>query len=187
MKFRLQLSKTGLNRAWGWTTVGAVAVFLVLNMLDTALKSRTGFGTADLQFAADSWGFRSILDHWQVPADMGSAGFLLGLDFLFIPLYGAALFFGAVAARELLAPQPGTKRRLIDALGMAPLLAAACDAVENVLEFSMLLHGPSDLPAALAHEVSLVKYVGLLVGIVLSLTAALALLAKRRRTRKAGG
>jgi hypothetical protein len=181
MTFKLQISRQTLISRWRWTSLAAVLAFLVLFACDRALKVATGFGTADLQGVFDAAYVRGILDHWQNPADAAFAGFLLGFDFLFIPLYGAALYFGAVAARDRFAVKSGTVRRLFDALTLLPPIAALCDIAENVIELAMLRFGPNALLADVACRATSVKYVGLLAGLVLSLAAAVASFAKKHK------
>jgi hypothetical protein len=184
MKFKLQLTKDALFARWAWTGVGAILVFLVLQLLDGLLQARTGFGTLNLQSAATGADVRFIMDRWQSPADAALAGFLLGGDFLFIPLYGAALYFGAIAARETFAPRPCGKRRLLDALTVAPLVAVAADVCENTLEFAMLLNGPTNTLAGLAFNAAVLKFAAFVIGLVLSATTLLALAARRKAAGK---
>jgi hypothetical protein len=183
MKFRLQLTKDALYGRWAWTSAAAILVFLPLLWLDRTLGAATGDGILALQRAANGADVRFILDRWQDQQDASLAGFLVGLDFLFIPLYGAALYYGAVVARETFAPGFGLWRRFLDALTMVPLLAAACDAAENLLELAMLRSGPSDALVSLAGTATAIKNAGIAVGLILSLAAATALLFRRRKPR----
>ncbi len=125
----MQLSRKSLDAYWAWTSGLAIVTLIVLRLLDGALKARTGFATADLQFVETGYGLRVIIDHWLSPPDAAFAGFLLGLDYLFIPLYGAALFFGSLAALDRFAPARGTLRALLTRLTLFPIGAALCDAI----------------------------------------------------------
>ncbi len=167
----MQLSRKALNARWAWTTGAAIVLLVVLNLLDSVLKSRTGFGTASLQGIGRGWDIRSIADHWTSPPDAVLAGFTLGLDFLFIPLYGAALFFGSIAALDRYAPQPGRVRRIMTLLALAPIGAAICDVIENSLELLMLQRAATDTMASVALEATAGKYLGVLIGVLLSLAA----------------
>ena len=164
----MQLSRKALNARWAWTTGAAVAVLVALNLVEGALKARTGYGTLDLQGVGSGWGIRVVMDHWTSPPDSVLAGFALGLDFLFMPLYAAALFFGAIAALDRFAPRPGRRRRILALLALAPIGGAICDVLENSLELVMLTGGPTDALARLALEATAAKYVGVAVGLVLS-------------------
>ena len=171
----MQLSRKALNARWAWTSAAAVAALLVLNTVDMILKARTGYGTVDMQGVATGWGIRLIADHWTSPPDSALAGFNLGFDYLFMPLYGAALYFGSIVARERFAPKPGAWRRIMALLAMAPVAAALCDACENALEITMLTRGPTDLLAGLALQATAAKYAGALIGVLLSLAALVSL------------
>ena len=171
----MQLSRKALNARWAWTAGAAFAVLAALNLLEGVLRARTGFGTVDLQFVSSGWGIRVIMDHWVRPPDSVLAGFSLGLDFLFMPLYGAALFFGAIVALDRFAPRPGRLRRIMTLLAFAPVAAAICDAIENALELAMLNGGPTDALARLALEATAAKYAGIAIGLALSVAGLVGL------------
>jgi hypothetical protein len=176
----MQLSRKALNARWAWTTGAAFAVLAALNLIEGALKARTGYGTLDLQGVGSGWGIRVIMDHWASPPDSVLAGFALGLDFLFMPLYAAALFFGAIAALDRFALRPGQRRRLMVLLAFAPVCGAICDVLENTLELVMLTGGPTDALARLALEATAAKYVGVAIGVVLSVAGLVGRYVKRR-------
>lgn len=167
----MQLSRKALNARWAWTTGAAIVLLVVLNLLDSALRARTGYGTVSLQGVSTGWGIRTVADHWTSPPDAVLAGFALGIDFLFIPLYGAALFFGSIAAVDRYAPRPGRLRRVMTLLALAPIGAAICDVIENGLELLTLQRAATDTMASIALEATAGKYLGVLIGIVLSLAA----------------
>jgi hypothetical protein len=175
----MQLSRKTLTARWAWTTVAAIVLFAILYLLDMALKAKTGYGTASLQGIGSGWGIRVIVDHWTSPPDAVMAGFLLGLDFLFIPLYGAALFFGSLAAIERFAPRPGKLQRIMSRLALAPIGAAICDAIENVLQLYMLTHASTNTMASFALEATAAKWLGVAIGVLLSLAALVGRIVKR--------
>ena len=175
----MQLSRKSLNAYWLWTSLAAAVMAVVMLTLDASLRRRTGFGTADLQFVGSGYDLRRILDHWLRPSDAAFAGFLLGLDYLFMPLYGAALFFGAAAALDRFAPARGSLRALLTRLTLFPIGAALCDAIENVLQLGMLQQSPSNLTASLALEVTAGKWLGVAVGVLLTLAALIGRFVKR--------
>jgi len=167
----MQLSRKALNARWLWTSILAFVLLVVMNLLDGWLKSRSGYATADMQFVGSGYDLRRIMDHWVAPPNMVLAGFLLGLEFLLMPLYGAALFCGALAALDRFAPQRGNLRRLLTRLALAPLAAALCDAIENGLQIFMLSHTPTNLLASFALEATAGKWLGIAVGVVLTAAA----------------
>jgi hypothetical protein len=176
----MQLSRKALNARWAWTSAAALAALAVLSLIDTFLKAKSGYGAVDLQNVPTDWGIRSIMDHWTSPPNSTLAGFGLGFDYLFMALYGAALFYGAIAARERFAPQPGRMRRILAALAMAPVAGALFDACENALQMIMLTNGPSRVLAALAAEATAAKFAGILVGLALTLAAVVGMFVKRK-------
>ncbi len=186
----MQLSRKALNARWAWTSAAAIAVLAALNFADASLRAKTGFGTVNLEGVATGWGLRQIFDHWTSPPDAALAGFGLGFDYLLMPLYGAALYYGAIAARERFTPKPGRTRRIMAILAMAPIAAALCDACENGLEIAMLIGGPSDALAGLALEATTAKFTGISIGLMLSLAAVAGLLwaaVKRKKNEKENG
>ncbi|GAA0577125.1 hypothetical protein [Rhizomicrobium electricum] len=176
----MQLSRKTLTARWAWTTAAAIVLLVILNVLDGALKAKTGYGTTSLQGIGSGWGVRVIVDHWTSPPDAALAGFLLGLDFLFIPLYGAALFYGALAAVDRFAAYGGRLKRILTLLALAPVGAAICDAIENVLQLYMLTHASTDIMASFALEATAAKWLGILIGVLLSLAALVGRIIKKR-------
>jgi hypothetical protein len=176
----MQLSRKTLNARWAWTSAAAVAALAVLSLTDTLLKAKTGFGAADLQNVPTDWGVRWIMDHWASPPNSVLIGFALGFDYLFIPLYAAALYFGAIAARERFTPKPGRAQRIMALMAMAPVAGALFDACENALQMVMLTNGPSQILATLATEATTAKYAGVAVGLALTAAAGVGLFVKRK-------
>ncbi|MBU6297428.1 MAG: hypothetical protein KGJ79_08015 [Alphaproteobacteria bacterium] len=177
----MQLSRKALNARWAWTSTAAAVAFLILNIADSYLRAKSGYGVADLQGVKTGWGIRMIVDRWTSPPDAALAGFGLGFDYLFMPLYAAALYYGAIEARERFAAKPGLMRRIVDMLAAAPIAAALFDACENGLQLTMMLRGPSDLLAMLAGEATMAKFIGVYVGLALALLAILGLFVKPRK------
>jgi hypothetical protein len=176
----MQLSRKTLTARWAWTSVAAIVLLVILNLLDTALKAKTGYGTVSLQGIGSGWGIRVIVDHWTSPPDAVMAGFLLGLDFLFIPLYGAALFYGSLAAVDRFGEYGRGLKRTLTLLALAPVGAAICDAIENVLELYMLTHASTDTMASFALEATAAKWLGIAIGVLLSLAALIGRAIKKR-------
>jgi hypothetical protein len=178
----MQLSRKTLYASWARFGAAAVAAFIVLSLADNYLKARTGYGTVDLQGLSSGWAVRLVLDHWTSPPNAALAGFALGFDYLFMPLYATALFLGGVVACARFAPRPGTRRRIMSLVAMAPIAGAVFDACENALEMTMWIAGPTDTLAALALQATAGKYAGVVIGLVLSLLAAAGLLFKETET-----
>jgi hypothetical protein len=161
------LTRKTLYRNWRWTSLGAIASFAVLALVDSWLKAATGFGTLDLQKVATAAGFIPIIAAWAAPNHAAGAGFGLGFDYLFMPLYGAAFYFGAIVARDAFAPKPGLLRRAMTLLAAVPIAGALFDAVENGLETFILTHGPTDLLAGFAYQATSAKSICFFIGLAL--------------------
>lgn len=179
----MQLTRKALNARWAWTSGAAIAALVALNLLDTILKVRTGYGVADLQGVTTGWGLRVIIDHWTSPPNAALAGFGLGFDYLFMPLYAAALYYGGIIATERFAPRPGHRHRIMTFLAAAPIAGALFDACENALQLYMLMHSPNDTMAILAAEATTAKFAGVVIGLVMTILALLGMLVKRKDER----
>jgi hypothetical protein len=160
-----------LLRRWEWTTLLAIAAFGVLAYLDNRLRSATGYGTVDLQSVQTAMDFKRIFAAWIARQHSAAAGFSLGFDYLFMPLYGFAFFYSGIIAREAFAPKKGLVRRAMNYLALIPLAGALADAVENALEFSMMINGPTDDLAQLAFTATTAKMVCFYVGLALLIAA----------------
>jgi hypothetical protein len=174
---------SSLIRLWFWLTLLALAAFAVLYVLEQRLKAATGFGTLDLQSAQTEFDYKRVFAAWIAREHAGTAGFSLGFDYVFMPLYALSFYFSAMLAREAFAPKRGLFRRLIDYLGFVPLVGALADAVENALEFSMLSGGATDASAHAAFVASSVKATCFTVGLIL-LVAGVAGVLKLRRPKE---
>lgn len=182
----MRISRTTLTRNWLWSTLATLLVGAVLGMLDTRLKLLSGAGTADLQNFNSAAEFAVAFHAWGVHAWLARAGFNLGFDYLFMPLYAVAFFYSGILTMETFAPRPGLLRRLLTLAAMAPVAAAGLDAVENALQLTMLWNGPTDGLAAIAHTVSTAKWVGITLGFALLLGAVLAQVQAWQKARLKG-
>jgi hypothetical protein len=104
-----------------------------------------------------------------------------------MPLYAAAFFYSGILTREAFAPRPGRVRRLLTLLAAVPIAGAALDAVENALELSMMLSGPSDDIARIAYTVSNAKWMAVYVGLALLLGALMGRTQERRKIQLRNG
>ncbi len=169
-----------LHRRWLWLTLAAIAAFAVLAFLDLRLKAATGVGTRELQAVATGAGVNDILGHWYAPANAIVAGFNLGFDYLFMPLYGFAFFYSGIIVRERFTPKPGLARRAMQFVAAIPLAGMLADVIENTLETRMLVAGASDEIANLAFTATTAKLLCFYLGLVLLLAAIVARLVKAK-------
>ncbi len=174
-----------LHARWGWTTGAAIATFAVLAVIDLKLKSETGFGTVDLQTVWTADGVSRIAGAWFARRHALMAGFNLGFDYLFMPLYGFAFFYGTVAARERFTPRAGTARRLMTIIAAVPLAGALFDMAENALETAMIVGQPTDRLAAIAYTATTAKLVCFYVGAFMSLVGVIGLFVRARKKAEA--
>jgi hypothetical protein len=177
----MQISRQVLAQRWLRATLAAVLVFFVLSFLDFRLKQLSGYGTFDLQGFVTGAQYETAFHSWGVHAWLARAGFNLGFDYLFMPLYGLAFFYSGIIVRDAFAPRPGLIRRLLGLAAMAPVVAAGLDVIENALELQLLFGGPSDDMARIAFTVSTAKMAGIYVGMLLLVGAVVARVQERKK------
>lgn len=174
------MSLKALYRRWAWTTFAAVAVFAVLAYVDLKLKAETGFGTRELQMVWTAEGFARIQGAWFARPHALLAGFNLGFDYLFMPLYGFAFYYGTLAARHAFAPNPGTIHRLMTLAAAIPLAGAIFDCVENALEMSMVVGTPTDQIASISYGFTQAKMISFYIGAAFSLLGLIGLFVRKK-------
>jgi hypothetical protein len=178
----MRITKQTLTRRWAITTVLGLAVFAVITVSDLRLKALAGVDTADLQGFTTALQYQAAFMVW--PSLMAvRAGFNWGLDYLLMPLYAAAFFYSGILAREAFAPRPGRLRRILTLLSAVPIAGAVLDAIENALELSMMLNGPTDSLAHIAFTISNAKWMAITVGLALLLGAVMGRAQERARQR----
>jgi hypothetical protein len=181
----MRITKESLTRRWAISTVAAIAIFAVITLMDMRLKTLSGYGTADLQALASAAQYKAVFYAWGPAPYAVRAGFLWGLDYLFMPLYATAFFYSGILAREAFAPRPSRLRRILTLLAAVPIAGAVLDAIENALELSMMLGGATDSVTRIALTVSNAKWMAIYVGLALLLGAVLAQVQERQKKRMA--
>lgn len=177
----MHITKQTLVSRWAITTILAILLFAVLAVLDLRLESLSGFGTTDLQNFTSATQYNAAFMVW--PSRYAArAGFNWGLDYLLIPLYAMSFFYSGIIAREAL-PANSRWRRLITTLAAVPIAGGLLDAIENALQFSMMVSGASDMLARTAYTVSHAKTMALMIGVLLLLGAVLARVQERKLKR----
>jgi hypothetical protein len=179
----MRITKEDLNRRWLAATFLGAAVFAVLAVMDLRLKAQSGFAVSDLQSFSRAGQYSAAAFVWGQPGYGIRAGFVLGLDYLLMPLYALSFFFSGILTREAFAARPGRLRRILTLLAAVPIAGALLDAVENGLELTLLTGRSGDAVAALAHAVSGAKWAAVYVGVVLLVGAVLARVAERQQKR----
>jgi hypothetical protein len=177
----VQISRQVLEKRWLYTTLAATLVFGVLWFLDFQLKQLSGYGTFDLQGFVSGAEFETAFHSWGVHAWLARAGFNLGLDYLFMPLYALAFFYSGIIVCDAFAPRPGPVRRILALAAIAPVVAAGLDAVENALQMQLMIGGPTDALAQIAFTVSTAKMAGIYIGLLLLAGAVFARVQERKK------
>jgi hypothetical protein len=178
----MRITKQTLTHRWAITTFLGLVVFAILTVSDLRLKALSGYGTADLQGFTSALQYQAAFMVWPSLYAV-RAGFNWGLDYLLMPLYAAAFFYSGILAREAFAPRPGRLRRILTLLSAVPIAGAALDAAENAIEFSMMLHGPTDGLARIAFTISNAKWMAIYVGVALLLGAIMGRAQERAKKR----
>ncbi len=182
----MRITKQALHARWALASLSAAIVYAVLIWWDLRLKALSGHGTADLQGFATAAQYNDAFRVWPSRYAV-RAGFAWGLDYLLMPLYATAFFYSGILAREAFAPRGGPLARLLTALSMVPALGALLDALENGLQLSMILSGPTDRLAAIALALSQAKWMAVYIGSLLMAGALFArAMERRKRALKAG-
>jgi hypothetical protein len=179
-----RIERKNLYRLWTWSSVAGVILFGALLYLDHALRARTGLGTADLQQFSTAGQYRAALAFWGRPDFTLRAGLILGIDYLFMPLYAVALFCSGLVVQDYFASRaPQILRRILAVATLVPPLGALLDAVENGLQVYLLnLARADDYWAELAFRISSAKWTCFYVGVALLLAALFSL--RLRKTEK---
>ena len=168
-----------LRAKWGWSTLFSILPFAVMGWLDGAAKAAAGFGVLDLQFAGTEAKTRQVLDAWSAAGVGPQIGFSLGVDYLYMLLYAFALFYGAVAAREAFAREPGGLRRFLTLAACAGPVAALIDVVENAIHAGMLFGTMGPDAVSLSYPITLGKWALVVVALLLALAGLVGLLTGR--------
>lgn len=169
-----------LKARWALATLLALIVMGALWAVDTAIIAQSGQGIMQWEAAKTAPEMNRLISAWIATGAAPKMGFLLGLDYLYMPSYGFALFYGTLAAREAFARTPGAARRLLTTLAFAPLVGAAFDVFENAFEAKMLFAGSaSPQLASIAYATTLMKFAFIAIGLVLSLAGVAGLFTGR--------
>jgi hypothetical protein len=155
---------------FGLFLVLTLAAMLALNISGRPLiTSEAPAGIVSYEFAGNVAGAVRIIDSWDETARV-SAGFNLGLDYLYLFLYANAI------AMALLWLTEGSPARWLTtaaaALAWGQWLAAFLDATENFALFTMLVTAPADPWPGLAWWCAAAKFALIITGLVVVLVAA---------------
>lgn len=133
-------------------------VMLAMGLIDRELKTVfCPYGIISFEFVWSAARAAEVIDHWSEAARI-AAGFSLGLDYLFLPLYSTTL----VAFLLFGAPQARWSRWL----AWGQWLAALLDAIENLCLLLLLTREVNDGLAHTATICASVKFLLVVLGLL---------------------
>lgn len=172
------------RRALRISGIATAVLFVVLAIVDEAIKASGGPGIVAFELAGTTGRVAEILGHWgQQGRD--AARVSLAIDFVYLVVYGIFLTLVVLELRDAARRRSWTAyARPGTAIAFLPGIAAACDVVEDVGLWLMIEgEGTARIPP-IATAFAAVKFVALAIAIVYIL-AGLAALARERRRRPA--
>jgi hypothetical protein len=150
-----------------WWALLALTIVLtvVLQAVDAPLKTPAApQGIVSYELAGTTAAAQSILDSWDAGARM-HAGFSLGLDYLYMPVYALTIGLACAWAARVL----GRRNRWLGSLGRvlayALGLAALLDAVENYALTTMLFSAAAEPWPAVARWCATGKFALIIAGL----------------------
>jgi hypothetical protein len=176
-----------VRRGLLWPALLALTIVLtiVLQAVNAPLKTPAApQGIVSYEFAGTTAAAQGILDSWDVDA-RAHAGFSLGLDYLYMPIYALTIGLAcAWAARGL-----GRRMRWLGSLGRALAfglgLAALLDATENYALTTMLFSAAADPWPAVARWCATGKFALIITGLFCVLIGFVLWLMTRRSRKMA--
>ncbi|MBI5568267.1 MAG: hypothetical protein HY870_25480 [Chloroflexi bacterium] len=130
----------------------------------------------DFEFAGTVGKATDIISVW-TPTERIHAGFSLGFDYLYMPIYSTTIALACVWAATVL--RSGAWRSIGLALAWGLWLAAILDAIENLALISNLFGTPIDPLPALAAVCAALKFGLIILGLVYVIVAVGSRLFKR--------
>jgi hypothetical protein len=172
--------RSGRRRALLALIAAAIAMFVVLSVLDSPLRATDEGGTVALELAGSSERASEIKEAWRAEAVLDNGAFIDGLDFLFAPLYAAALAGACVAAAGAFRRR-GNERLAAVGIAIAWLACAvaAFDWTENIALAVVLLDQPESPWPAIALAAAIPKFAGSWAALLYALAGGALALARR--------
>jgi hypothetical protein len=193
MKHPLEFFPVHLRKPFFFTFLFlTLTIFVLFNFLDQPLRTDASpYGIVSLELARTPQAAQSIMDRWtgrtviysdgahsnaitNAPGEpflynaepMLYAAFGLGLDYLFMRVYGLALSFATLLVAQR---RTGRIRSLLILAGYGAFVAALFDAVENYSLFQVLLGRIGSIYPEMAAFCATVKFGLLAFGILVAL------------------
>lgn len=148
------------NKAQVFWLLFGLTVFTIVGVQITgsALVNETApGGIVSLELVGTLAGSQGIIDSWRGP-DMTWAGINMGLDFLFLFLYGTTIALGCL----ILSDRMPEKNRSLKAVGhwlaLGALVAAGLDIIENITLIRLLTGSENEFLPSLARWMAIPKF-----------------------------
>lgn len=174
-------------RTWFWIAlVSTLLLMAIMNVVGAPLATEAApWGIVSFELAGSAEQAGRMIASWDATAQL-QAAFSLGLDYLFMLVYGLTLWLGITLAAGSLEARgwpPRHKGWLL--VWLAPL-AIVCDAGENIFLILQLLNGPGDNLAWWAALLAIIKFAAIFMGLVFGFYGLVVALLVRLPAEKAG-
>jgi hypothetical protein len=154
---------------WIFLALTLLATF-VLQIIDGALQTPAApQGIVSYELAGNAQAVGQIFASWDANAGLHAA-FSLGFDYLYMLVYAVTL---ALAVLWLADGFSGLLRHAGILLAWGMGIAGFADATENYFLWQMLINGPSDAAAVIAHGAALLKFTMILLAFLYLIIALL--------------
>jgi hypothetical protein len=171
------------KRAFVVLLVSALFLLACLNVLDRPLKtSQAPLGIVSFELAGSLAKAQGMVNSWDTRGKI-FAGLSLGLDYLFLVVYGAAIGLACGLVARGLASFSTTFSNIGLLLAWGQIVAALLDGVENYALIQVLLGSGYYLWPVLARLCAVPKFAIVFAGLLYGLGGAVVIFAKNRSTR----
>ena len=144
----------------------SIGLMSILNWVGAPMKTPAApCGIISFEFARTSEKATAMLDSWDSDASLRAA-FTLGLDYLFMPAYAAAIALACLWAGEVFRSRAMPQSALGTSLVIGQVIAALSDAVENIALISILLGNSATAWPQVAFFCAALKFGLILLGLM---------------------
>ena len=164
---------------WPWL-IATIAVMVCLNLINLPLQTEAApMGIVSYQLAGDAPAVERLIASWDARPRI-FVGFSLGLDYLFMPLYGVLFAWLCIRGAERMREFAPVWARIGMGLAWGVGLAVLFDATENALQFWMLVSAPRAPWPQVMWGCAIVKFSALVLAGVYALASRLWATRRRR-------
>lgn len=155
------------HKRYFWIALGLSLVLMaLLNLVGAPLISAPApYGIVSFELAGSPSQAQAMLEAWDERARLAGA-FSLGLDYVFMPAYAAAIGLGCLWAADSLRHRQWPVAWLGVSLAWLQWAAALCDGVENLCLLKILLDVPVSPWPEIARWCALIKFGLIFAGLV---------------------